>query len=179
MLAGDATAERDARLEDLVAGRQDARRLLAVALVEEDDRMDVAVTGMKDVADAQAMARADPLDTREDLGKPRPRHDAVLRAVARRQAAHGAECALATLPQHRALRLVRGGADTAGAGIAADVDDAGRELRQAGGRAVELDQENGAGVGRKPGMIRCLDRRDDRPVHHLERGGHDAGGDDA
>ena len=43
----------DALFQDLVAGRQHALHLVGVALVEQQDRMNVAVAGMEDVGDAQ------------------------------------------------------------------------------------------------------------------------------
>jgi hypothetical protein len=46
-------------VENLVAGRQHALDLIGVALVEEQDRMDVAVAGVKDVGDADAYFAAD------------------------------------------------------------------------------------------------------------------------
>ncbi len=47
-----------------------------------------------------------------------------------------------------------------------------------GGGAVDLDDQDGAGVGREAEVERGLDGGDDRAVHHLERRRHDAGGDD-
>ena len=47
------------------------------------------------------------------------------------------------------------------------------------GLAVELHQQDRGRVGRVSGGVdRGLHRRDAGLVHHLERGGHDAGGDD-
>ena len=47
------------------------------------------------------------------------------------------------------------------------------------GQAVDLDEQHGGGVGGKAGVHVVLDGAGDLGVHHLERGGHDAGGDDA
>ena len=46
----------DALVEDLVAGRQHALHLVGVALVEQQDRVDVAVAGVEDVDDADVVA---------------------------------------------------------------------------------------------------------------------------
>ena len=46
------------------------------------------------------------------------------------------------------------------------------------GQPVDLDEEHRGGVARVPGADVVLDRPGDLGVHHLERGGHDAGGDD-
>src|SRR5262249_1496527 len=103
VLAGDAAAELDAGPQDLAARLEHPRRPRAIAPVEEDDRVDVAVAGVEDVADAEIVARAGRLDAGEDLGEARARHDAVLGTVVRRQAADGPERALAALPERRAL----------------------------------------------------------------------------
>ena len=47
------------------------------------------------------------------------------------------------------------------------------------GKAIDLDQEHRAGVHRVAGVIGRLDGLDGEVVHHLQRGRHDAGGDDA
>ena len=178
VLAGDAAAERDARLEDLAAGGEDALDLVRVALVEEDDRVDVAVAGVEDVADAQAVALGGRRDRPQDVGDARARHDAVLRAVVRGEAPDGAEGALARLPQRGALGLVARAADLARAVRPAELRDA-RGLGVEPGRGpVELDQQHRAGVGRQADVEGRLDRAEDQAVHHLERRGHDAGGDD-
>src|SRR5262249_37155376 len=87
VLARDAAARADALVENLVAGRQHALHLVLVALVEEQDRVDVAVAGMEDVANPDIILLADALNLAEDVGQLGPRHDAVLGAVARRQPA--------------------------------------------------------------------------------------------
>ena len=46
------------------------------------------------------------------------------------------------------------------------------------GQAVDLDQQHRAGVHRVAGVVGRLDRLDGQVVHHLQRRGHDAGGDD-
>ena len=49
----------DALLQDLVAGRQHALHLVGVALVEQQDRVDVAVAGVEDVGDPHVVLLAD------------------------------------------------------------------------------------------------------------------------
>src|SRR5205823_12819059 len=109
-----ATAERDARLENLAPSDEHPLDLVAIALVVEQDRMDVAVAGVEDIGDPQALLFGDPADDAQDLGHLGARHDAVLRAVVGRQTADGAEGALAALPERRALGLVGGDAHLAG-----------------------------------------------------------------
>ncbi len=59
--------------------------------------------------------------------------------------------------------------------LAADGDDALGLRVEAGREPVELDEQHRAGVGREAEVVRRLDGLDDEPVHHLERGRHDAG----
>ena len=104
MLAGDAAAAGDALVEDLVAGRQHALHLVGVALVEEQDRVDVAVAGVEDVGDRGGRTSSPiVVDAPEDVRQLRARHDAVLRAVAGAEPADGAERLLAALPEQQPL----------------------------------------------------------------------------
>src|SRR5262249_17956985 len=59
VLACDAPPHRDALVEDLVARPQDALHLVGVALVEQQDGMDVPVPRVEDVGDADLVALAD------------------------------------------------------------------------------------------------------------------------
>src|SRR5437667_103552 len=91
VLAGEAPAERDARLQDLPSRREHAPDLVLVALVEEEDRVDVAVAGVEDVGDAEPVALRRRGDVPQDVRHAGARHDAVLRAVVGREPADGAE----------------------------------------------------------------------------------------
>src|SRR5438874_436171 len=106
VLAGEAPAERDARLQDLPSRREHAPDLVLVALVEEEDRVDVAVAGVEDVGDAEPVALRRRGDVPQDVRHAGARHDAVLRAVVGCEPADGAEGALAAFPERRTLRLV-------------------------------------------------------------------------
>src|SRR6185295_5057263 len=163
VLARDAPAERDARLEDLPPGGEDTRHLVPIALVEEEDRVDVAVAGVEDVGDTQAVALGSGRDAPEDLGDARARYDSVLRAVVRRQTSDRAEGALATLPEGGAFGVIAGGANFAGSVLSADGAHALRQRVEAGRRAVELDQQDGARLGWEADAKRRLDGLDDEP----------------
>src|SRR5262249_53285034 len=106
VLAGDAAAERNARLEYLAARRQHPLHLVRVTLVEQQNGMDVAVAGVEAVPDAEPVALAGRGDRSQDVGNPGARHHPVLGAVARRQPADCAEGTLAALPEGRALCLI-------------------------------------------------------------------------
>src|SRR5207237_5911155 len=111
VLAGYAAAAADTLFQDLVASLEHALHLFLVAFVEEQDRVNVAIAGVKNVAHAQLILLADPLDLAEDVRQFRARHDAVLCAVARRQPADGAERLLAALPEQVSLGVGVGLAD--------------------------------------------------------------------
>src|SRR6478672_722986 len=59
MLAGNAAAASEALIEDLVARGQDALDLLRVALIEQQDRMNIAVAGVEHIHDADVVPGAD------------------------------------------------------------------------------------------------------------------------
>src|SRR5438046_1349782 len=98
MLSRHAAALADTLLQDLMTGRQNPLDLIRIALVEQDDRVQVAVASVEDVANPQIVLLADGLDSAEHVRQFRPRHDAVLRAVTRSEPADGPECLLARFP---------------------------------------------------------------------------------
>ena len=74
VFARDATAEFDAFFEDVVAGLDGFGHLLRIAFIVEDEGMDVPITGMKNVRDAQAVFFAGLPDELHDLRQFRARH---------------------------------------------------------------------------------------------------------
>ena len=139
--------------------------------------MEVAVTRVEDVADAQAGLVGQRLDPPEHLTEPSARHDAVLDVVVGRDAAHRREGALAALPEHGSLGVVVRDPHLEGAGRAAEPVDLGPVLRDLGGDAVELDEEHRGRALRIAGMERGLRGLDRQPVHHLDRRRDDPRGD--
>src|SRR5262245_20845799 len=96
VLAGDAAAEFDALLQNVMSRLQRAPNLTRVAFVVKDQRMNVAVTSVKYVRDAQAVLCARGTDELHHLREFRARHDAILREIVRAEPSDGAKCALAT-----------------------------------------------------------------------------------
>src|SRR5579863_3475362 len=103
VLAGQTAAHFDACLQDVAAGLDRAPGLIGVALIVEHDRMDIAVTGVEHVADANVVAVADGDNRAQDVGQSRAWDHAVLGGVIRREAADRAEGALAGFPQRCAF----------------------------------------------------------------------------
>src|SRR3954468_15373288 len=107
VLAGDRPALGQAREHDLAGQLLGA---LGLALAVADERVQVAVAGVEDVADLQPVLAREGVDALEHLGQPRARDHAVLHVVVRRDAAHGREGGLAHLPEDLTLANVAGDA---------------------------------------------------------------------
>ncbi len=118
------------------------------------------------------------LDPSQHLGQARAGDDAVLDVVVGRDPPHGGERGLPPLPEERAVGVARRDADLERPALVADPLELGRVALDLLGDAVELDEEDGAGALRVPGSDGVLGRLDREPVHHLDRGRHDTGGDD-
>ena len=106
VFAGERAAHGDAVPHDFAARRDHARELRAIALVEQDQRMKVAVAGMKNIADLQIVFAADFLDAPQSFRQARARNHAVLHVIHRRNAAQRAEGILPALPQQIAFLVV-------------------------------------------------------------------------
>src|SRR3954471_21437300 len=100
VLAGDRAAGLHAREHDLAGELLGA---LGLALGVADERMQIAVAGVEDVADAQPVLARQLVDAIQHLGQARTRDDRVLDVVTLRDAPHRGEGRLAHLPENVAL----------------------------------------------------------------------------
>ena len=122
-------------------------------------------------------------DVPEDVRELGAGDDAVLGAEGRAEPADRAEGRLAALPDRDVFRLLAGPPgdrllDRAAVGL----DDLGDRLGlavQPGVEAVDLDDQDGAGLGREAEVERLLDGLDHQVVEHLQRRRDDPRGDDA
>src|SRR5437016_3409961 len=103
VLACDRAARFDAPDQDLFARRARLFEVAGLARVEENDRVQVAIAGVEDVADGEAVALGDFADELQCARDPGAGHDAILHVIRGADAPHGAECVLAALPQQIAL----------------------------------------------------------------------------
>src|SRR5581483_3218372 len=110
------------------------------------------------VRHANVVARPDLLDRAEDLGLPRTRDHAVLHVVRGKEAAHRGERALAPGPELLALERAGGPPERRRAALAADRLDARGRVVEPCREAVDLDEEDSAGVERVARADRGLDR---------------------
>ena len=123
VLAGYGAAALQAFIQNLVAGEEDPPDLSRVPFVEQENGMNVAVAGVKDVDDPQFVAGGDFRDFAEDVRELRAGDDAVLRAVTGAEPADGSERLLAALPELEPLFGVGGEANLAGVALFAEGDD--------------------------------------------------------
>ena len=141
--------------------------------------MQVAIAGVEDVGDADAVPLADGLDADQRFAEAAARHHAVLDDEIGAEAADRRERRLAPLPHRQPLRGVLRDADLVGAGgpdQRLEID----ELRvDVGGLALELDEEHGRGVERVAGVHGGFRRLDRQVVHDLHGPGQQPGADDA
>ena len=138
--------------------------------------MEVAVSGVEHVAHREAVRPGDTGDRLEHVRQGGAGDYGILDHEVARQAPHGAEGLLATLPQPLPLLRVGRDGDRARAVRVQDARD-GLRVRRHGAflRAIELEQQHRRRVTGIPrGVHRVLDRADARLIHHLERGRHDA-----
>ena len=147
VLAGDRAAGVDAGLEDLLGEQLRALRLARDARVVEHERMEVAVAGVEDVADAQAGSLRELVDAAQHLRQLRARDDAVLHVVVGADPAHRGERRLAPAPDRGALGRRPRRRGSRGAGSAQICLDRARSSSTCAVRPVELDDQHRAAAG--------------------------------
>ena len=108
VLAGQHAADLDAEPQDVGAERLGPLELAGLVGVVEDQRMQIAVAGVEDVGDAQAVLRRQSPHPRQHLGEPPARDGAVHAVIVGRDAADGRERRLAPGPEQQPLRLAAG-----------------------------------------------------------------------
>src|SRR5579884_2593680 len=99
MLACDGAAGRNTKSKDLVSRELSPFQIARLARVERDDGMHVAITGMEDVTDLEAVLLSDLLDCAQgrcDLGSG---DDPVLHIVSRADASDRSKRVLPPFPE--------------------------------------------------------------------------------
>ena len=162
---------------------QDPLDLVGVALVEEEDRVDVAVAGVEDVGDPDVVAaRRRPVMNRRMWGSlVRGTTPSWVQKVGlSRPMAPKADLRLFQIATYSGSLRVRQVIDFWTV-PAVRLDDLGDRLGlavQPGVEAVDLDDQDGPGVGREAEAEGLLDGLDHQVVEHLQRRRDDPGGDD-
>jgi hypothetical protein len=179
VLPGEHPARIHADAQDLPSDGAHALELLGIALIEGDVGVQIPVPGVQDVGDADAARLGGPVDPVDHLGQARAGNDRIVHVEVGREASHRAERPLASAPEREPLRLITRHAHLDGAVLGTACLHPLALRRDRLGRAVQLDEQHGAGVTRiAGGEDRVLDGLNGAVVHHLEGGRNDAGRDD-
>jgi hypothetical protein len=128
VLSGETAANLNAVANDCGGSLEGALVLLRVARIVEHDGVEIAITGVKDVADSKAELLTDLLNAAQSLREFGARDDAVQDIDTGGDAPEGPEGILAAFPEKVALFVVAGDADFASLVNATDFVD-GRGLR--------------------------------------------------
>ncbi len=164
--------------DDLLAGGVNSIHDTWLALVEHQQRMQVAVAGMEHVHHQQVVSLDDLVDLAQHFGQPATGNDGVVQVVVGLDPGDGPECVLASLPQQRSLGFVLGDAHGAGAVLLADVDDPLHVGLDPVLETGDLDEQDHRGVDRQTGVDVLLHGANAQLVHHLQRRWNHPGGDD-
>ena len=161
--------------QDFSSGRHRPLHLLAIALVEQEDRMDVAIAGMGDVDNANLVLPADFGRAANDLRQSGPRHHAVLKDVAWAEPAGSADGRLAALPEQSHARGWKMLAALLGRRhrLQNSTICCCCRSRPAGG-PIDLDHQHRAGVRRKAELEGRFHGLEDPLVHQFHRRGDNA-----
>ena len=178
MLAGEHAADLDAEPQNIGAELFGALELARLVGVVEDQRMQVAVAGMKHIGDAQAVFRRHVLHAAEHQRQLGARDGAVHAVIVRRDAADGRERGFAAGPEQQPLLFGIGDAIRYRSTLPGDVLDAFEQMIDLGARAVEFDDQQRLDVERITGMDKFLGGMNGGAVHHLHAARNDAGADD-
>src|SRR5260370_37810471 len=103
VLAGERTADLHAIADDFGGGFEGAFELRGITRIVEDDGMQVAVAGVKNIADLKAVLLADLLDAAQRLRKFRTRNNAVENVIAGGKAAERTERRFPPFPREVAV----------------------------------------------------------------------------
>src|ERR1700680_3788163 len=99
MLARNRTALFDAEAEDLLACRAATLDLFGVAVIEQNERVQIAIAGMKNVADGEPVFFRDLLNKPQRRRNLAARHHSVVHVIRRTGASHCSERVLSPLPK--------------------------------------------------------------------------------
>jgi len=173
VFAGEHAADLDAQLQDLGAEFLGALQLARLVGIVKNERMQVAVAGMKHVGDAQAVVLGQFARALEYPRQLCARDGAVHAVIIRRDAPDCRERRLAAGPEQKPLVLRGRDAALGRAAFSRDCLDAFEQMIDLGLRAVQFDDQQRLHVERIARMDEFLHRMDRGLVHHLHAAGDD------
>src|SRR5262245_21107503 len=146
VLARDRSPGVDAVLENFRRHGFGVRRLTRDRFIVANQRMEIAVAGMKDVANRQARPLLELADPAEHFRQLRSGHHSVLHVVARRHASHGRECRFAPFPDTLALPWIARDLYSERATLFTDAFDDREQFVNLDARTIKLHDQHGIGV---------------------------------
>lgn len=178
MFTGDGATELDAEADDLGGDIFSAVEGAGDATIEEDEWVEVSVSGVEDIGDGDLGSLADALDFAKGEAEFAAWDDAILDDEIGAQSSDGGEDALATFPDEHAFIGVGGDLNSAGTG---GLDELFQALLVAGygfAGAIELDDEDGLDLGWIFGTDGGGGGLHAHPIHDLHGGGEEPCRDD-
>src|SRR5699024_6594608 len=179
VFAGNRAAVFQAELADGAAKGLGALEFAGNVGIIENQRMQIAVAGMKDVGYPQAIVLGQVVNTLQDFGQRAAWNGAVHAVVIGRDAPDRRESRLASGPKQHAFLFVGGYPDIAGSGLFDHLDHGFQVGGDFGLGPVHFAQQDGGGVNRVVGMDEILGGPNGRIVEHFQPGRDNAGADDA
>src|SRR6187549_1883236 len=171
-------ADVDAQLQDLEAERFGALELTWNVGVVKDQRMQVAVAGVENVRDAEAIPLLHLDHGTQNARQLAPGNRAVHAVVVGAQAAYGRKRRLPPRPKCEPLALARRDANAARRVAGRDLTHPLEEVVDFDGGTVELDDQQRLDVERIADVHERFRGMNRGLVHHLHAGRDDAGGND-
>src|SRR5882757_4079407 len=178
MFAGKNAAEFDTDPQDIGAEGFGPFDLTGLVGIIQDQRMQIAVAGMKHVGDAEIVLSREVADSRQGLRQFAARDSAVHAEIIRRDPPDGRKCRLAAGPEQIALNFRSGNLESGRAAALRDRLDAADQLIHFDAGTIEFDDQKRLDVERVAGMNEGFGSVDRRFVHHLHAAWNDPGADD-
>src|SRR6266702_7631162 len=166
VLAGERPADFHAIADDFGGGFEGAFELRGIPRIVEDDGMEIAVAGVKNIADLKAVLLADLLDAAQRLRKFRTRNNAIENVIARRKPAERAEGVFAAFPEEFAFARVAGDTNFASAMRIANFSDGGGLRDHSFIETFPLDEKDGGAVHGESGVDVVFDGAKGPAIEH-------------
>ncbi len=179
MFAGQHAAEFDAAAQDVGTERLGSLDLAGLVGVVEDQGMQIAVAGVKNVGDAKTVFFGEIADSRQRLRQRPARNSPVHAEIIGRNPPHRRKRRLAPRPEQIALRLGLGNLTRGRAAALRDRLDAADQFIDLDAGTIELDDQQRLDIERIAGVHKGFGGVDRWFVHHLHAARNDAVADDA
>jgi len=140
VFSGERAADFETVADNFGGGLHGAFELRGVARIVEDDGVEIAVAGVKDVADLKTELRPDLPDAAKSLREFRTGNDAVENVIAGSETAEGAEGIFAAFPEKFAFGIVVGDANFAGVMRVANFRDGGGLCSDGFSESLDFDE---------------------------------------